>query len=117
LAIAPPAIDLDTFAVSDQCGFCDYFSDKKDRMRRHIRTVHLREKPFHCDLCPLAFGRKDKLKRHVDTVHSVDKPFKCDFCAHASGRRDKLKYHVETAHLRMRPDARPPKKFDAELVQ
>ena len=45
-----------------------------------------------------SFGRKDKLKRHMDTVHSDAKPFKCDFCSTSFNRRDKLKQHVSSIH-------------------
>ena len=93
---------LSDYDLSNQCAECDYYSDKKDRMRRHVKTVHLREKPFSCQLCPYSGARKDKLKRHMETVHSDEKPFKCDFCNHVTNRKDKIKVHVESVHLKMR---------------
>jgi len=80
------------------CKTCDYTSRQRDRMIRHYKNVHLKEKPFVCTQCNTSFGRKDKLKRHMDTVHSDAKPFKCDFCSTSFNRRDKLKQHVSSIH-------------------
>ena len=43
---------------------------QKDRLSRHVRIVHYKEKPFVCNMCEYSTGRKDKLKRHQSTVHS-----------------------------------------------
>merc|ERR1712029_710161 len=85
------------------CTHCDYISKQRDRMVRHFKTVHLKEKPHVCTLCTSSFGRKDKLKRHLDTVHSTAKPFKCDYCATAFNRRDKLKAHINSLHFKSTP--------------
>jgi hypothetical protein len=86
-----------------QCEFCDYRCPKKDRLSRHVRNVHYKEKPYGCNLCDACFGRKDKMKRHMATVHSQERPFKCDFCSHSSGRKDKIREHVNSVHLKNRP--------------
>ena len=86
-----------------KCEFCDYKCPKKDRLSRHVRNVHYKEKPHFCHLCDATFGRKDKLKRHLATVHSAEKPFKCDFCPHSSGRKDKIREHMQSVHLKTRP--------------
>ena len=90
-------------AASIKCEFCEYRCSKKDRLTRHVRNVHYKEKPHGCELCDACFGRKDKLKRHMSTVHSQDRPFKCDFCAHSSGRKDKIREHIQSVHLKNRP--------------
>jgi len=82
------------------CKQCEYKCNKRDRMARHVKNVHLKEKPHTCTLCPSSFGRKDKLKRHMDTVHSPIKPFKCDHCSTAFNRRDKLKAHIQGVHFK-----------------
>lgn len=97
-----------------KCEFCEYRCPKKDRMSRHVRNVHYKEKPFGCSMCDACFGRKDKMKRHMATVHSRERPFKCDFCSHSSGRKDKIREHVQSVHYKNRParpkTKRPPKK-------
>ena len=81
-----------------------------DRLSRHVRNVHYKEKPFGCTLCDASFGRKDKMKRHMATVHSQERPYKCDFCNHSSGRKDKIREHIQSVHLKTRPP-RPKKKY------
>jgi len=103
-------VKLDTlFAVKDKCEFCDYVCDKRDRMRRHVRSMHYNYKPFACDQCPFTTGRKDKLKRHMECVHCDVKPYKCEFCTHRSGRKDKIKEHEQSVHYGIK--ARPKKKY------
>ena len=46
-------VKLDTlFAVKDKCEFCDYVCDKRDRMRRHIRSMHYNYKVLTIDESP-----------------------------------------------------------------
>ena len=82
------------------CKQCSYTCTKRDRMVRHVKNVHLKEKPHACHLCTSSFGRKDKLKRHLDTVHSTEKPFKCHICSNAFNRKDKLRGHVQGVHFK-----------------
>ena len=93
--------DLETlFSVNDKCELCEYTCDKRDRMRRHVRSVHYPGyKPYSCTICAFSTGRKDKLKRHMDCVHCDEKPYKCEFCSHTSGRKDKIKDHIQSVHF------------------
>ena len=94
-------IKLENFQVQDQCQYCKYYTDKKDRMRRHIRTQHLEEKPYVCSVCQYSANRKDKVQRHINCVHSLTKRFKCEYCSHSSNRKDKIKLHVDSVHLKI----------------
>lgn len=102
--------DFDDFSSWVKCEFCDYRCPKKDRLSRHVRNVHYKEKPFGCSLCDACFGRKDKMKRHMATVHSQERPYKCEFCNHSSGRKDKIREHIQSVHLKTRP-RKPKKKY------
>ncbi|TRY70134.1 hypothetical protein TCAL_07352 [Tigriopus californicus] len=84
--------------VTDQCAYCSYITDRKDRMRRHIRTVHYKDKPFQCAFCPHTFGRKDKMKRHEMTVHHAHKPIQCPQCNMTFARKDKMLTHMNRSH-------------------
>ena len=108
---APIEEDTSTWT---KCEFCDYKCPKKDRLSRHVRNVHFKEKPHFCHLCDATFGRKDKLKRHLATVHSPEKPFKCDYCPHSSGRKDKIREHIQSVHLKTRPRKSHKKKVKDE---
>lgn len=105
--------DFDDFSSWVKCEFCEYRCPKKDRLSRHVRNVHYKEKPFHCPHCDACFGRKDKMKRHIATVHSSERPYKCDFCNHSSGRKDKIREHIQSVHLKNRkPKKKYPKKTE-----
>jgi len=58
------------------------------------------DRRYACLICPSTFGRKDRLKRHMETVHSPIKPFKCEHCSTAFNRRDKLKAHIQGVHFK-----------------
>ncbi|XP_040565795.1 uncharacterized protein [Lepeophtheirus salmonis] len=109
----PEELLVGEIAGSLKCEYCPYRVSKKDRMRRHVNTVHYKERPFRCHLCDSTFGRKDKIKRHLETVHSAERPYKCEFCAHTSGRKDKIKEHVQSVHFKSRPPKSHKKKSSA----
>ena len=43
-------------------------------MKRHMATVHSQERPFKCDFCNHSSGRKDKIREHVQSVHLKTRP-------------------------------------------
>lgn len=81
-------------------------------MKRHVTTVHLKDRPYTCDECDASFGRKDKLKRHKQCVHSDERPYMCDFCDHSCKRQDKMRLHTQRVHYKNEfPIHRPPSFF------
>lgn len=95
-----------------QCEYCDYSAKDRDTMKRHVTTVHLKDKPYTCDECDASFGRKDKLKRHKQCVHSDERPYVCDFCDHSCKRQDKMRLHTQRVHFKHEfPIHRPPAPF------
>ncbi|KAF7292489.1 C2H2-type domain-containing protein [Mycena chlorophos] len=56
-------------------GPCQYAS-KKQLVKRHIETVHLRLKPFECNICRKCFPQKTSLDIHHNG-HTGKKPHKC----------------------------------------
>jgi len=46
---------------------CNQSFFRKDELRRHIKTVHEKLKPYSCNICNKVFGRKDHLKTHKKT--------------------------------------------------
>ena len=41
-----------------------------------MATVHSTEKPFKCDFCSHSSGRKDKIREHIQSVHLKNRPKK-----------------------------------------
>ncbi|KAK0856954.1 hypothetical protein LTS02_010398 [Friedmanniomyces endolithicus] len=69
---------------------CGKVFRKQDTLQRHIKTDHLREKPFRCEHvdvdgegtaveCSQAFAKSDGLKNHVAREHSGMRYF-CEIC-------------------------------------
>ena len=52
---------------------------------------------FIC-LCNLNFGHKIFLKKHINTVHEKQKPFKCQICAKKFGQNKTLKQQISVIH-------------------
>ena len=45
---------------------------------RHLRAIHLDERPFICHYCKHGFNKKSNLVKHVKMVHERVRPFQCD---------------------------------------
>ncbi|KIJ30724.1 hypothetical protein M422DRAFT_783899 [Sphaerobolus stellatus SS14] len=59
---------------------------QKSQVITHIRSVHLREKPFICLTCNTRFGRKQEANRHTNAMNR-GKQFKCRICEKAFSRK------------------------------
>lgn len=113
------------------CSDCQYVTDRKNNLKRHIVTMHERctkvleccEKVFankallrehvrschshgyDCKVCGRTFCRKALLKRHI-TVHSGQKDFVCGLCGYATSHKSNLDRHKRRhlpKHLRKPP--------------
>jgi len=60
----------------------------------HIRSTHLREKPFVCLTCNTRFGRKQEAKRHAITMNN-GKQYRCNICCKAFSRKHYRDSHEE----------------------
>ncbi|SCU93558.1 LADA_0G03752g1_1 [Lachancea dasiensis] len=49
------------------CEFCDRRFKRQEHLKRHIRSLHMGEKPFGCHICGKKFSRSDNLNQHVKT--------------------------------------------------
>ncbi|KAJ7904503.1 hypothetical protein B0H14DRAFT_2328194, partial [Mycena olivaceomarginata] len=56
---------------------CHYWS-KKQLVKRHVETTHLKFKPFVCDICSKAFPQKTSLEIHRHG-HTGDTPHQCNY--------------------------------------
>ena len=39
-----------------------------------MSTVHSQDRPFKCDFCAHSSGRKDKIREHIQSVHLKNRP-------------------------------------------
>ncbi len=85
-----------------RCDECGKIFGQERYLKRHVSTVHLKEKKFKCDLCDKMFGQAEHLKTHVSTVHLKEMNFECGHCDKSFGQAGHLKTHVLTVHLKER---------------
>ena len=66
-------------------------------LNRHIKNVHLKEKPFKCYVCDRSFGYNLSLQDHM-LAHTGSKPLSCPVCGETFRFREELKRHTNTFH-------------------
>lgn len=49
------------------CEFCDRRFKRQEHLKRHVRSLHMGEKPFECHICNKSFSRSDNLNQHIKT--------------------------------------------------
>lgn len=49
------------------CEYCDRRFKRQEHLKRHVRSLHMGEKPFNCLICGKKFSRSDNLNQHVKT--------------------------------------------------
>ena len=79
------------------CELCDYSTNLKDYLKKHVRIKHEREKRHLCDQCHLRFEFPNELKNHCEKVHSKikDHKFSCDLCEKSFKYQSQLTDHIE----------------------
>lgn len=78
-----------------RCPLCQYRSQRKPNVLRHIRLIHanVQDRPFICPICPMRFRLKQALMNHIRT-HTGEKPYKCKRCSTRFTNHGSLNYHL-----------------------
>lgn len=66
------------------------------RRGRKQSTTDDPSKPYGCQVCGVRFRRQEHLKRHIRSVHTKDRPFQCKDCGKLFSRSDNLTQHQRT---------------------
>ena len=69
--------------------FCEYETTRLFQLQVHVKGKHQNERPFSCPNCEKTFKQKDKVERHIKSVHLQTKSFICD-CGKSFNRKDDL---------------------------
>jgi len=90
--------------LNSTCEFCGKRFPKGQERDRHVKVVHLKEKPHECEECGRRFGLKQSLRSHVLTVHRQERPHACqeDGCGKTFARTVDLLTHMKSVHLQLR---------------
>lgn len=80
-----------------QCRYCTYKCRIIGNLKRHIKHIHTKERPFCCSICSYRCVTRYTLKRHL-RKHTGEKPFRCFVCPvrfsdSSSLANHKLRYH------------------------
>jgi KRAB domain-containing zinc finger protein len=78
-----------------ECSNREFFSSGV--LNRHVRQVHLHEKPFVCETCGKGFAAKTSFQNHLSS-HSDSKNFHCELCSSAFKYPNNLKRHKKKYH-------------------
>ena len=60
----------DNSATHAPCEICGRLI-VRTQLKRHIDTVHLRLKPYHCFFCDRKFGTSGQRRKHMKATHPV----------------------------------------------
>ena len=82
---------------SNLCQECGQSFSSKNKMERHIKTIHEDIKDFTCEYCRKELTSSHGLKSHIESIHMGIK-HKCPHCENDYSTQQALKKHVQTTH-------------------
>jgi hypothetical protein len=106
------SIDSELWTSSEKqaCKFCPsrYFNRKHD-LKRHIKSIHLREAEYQCHLCGNEYTRKSHLEAHIVSVHEKKADYICEHCDKGFATLPLRRKHILRVH---RKDPNVPMEMD-----
>ena len=78
-----------------KCEKCGKRFTVQCNLNQHIKSIHIKDKPFKCKHCKLGFIRKDKLREH-ERIHTGERPYQCNYCKQKFARKSSLNKHIKT---------------------
>ena len=64
-----PVRNQKNIAEFHNCEQCDYTTNLKRNLTRHVKSNHMKSKPFACDQCAYSTIFKSRLQKHINAVH------------------------------------------------
>ena len=61
--------------IQSACNDCNYPRNKKQKLIRHMKRVHMKIKDFKCEQCGYTCSKKQYLDRHIKHVPTQIKGF------------------------------------------
>mmetsp|Transcript_22663 Transcript_22663/g.39108 ORF Transcript_22663/g.39108 Transcript_22663/m.39108 type:complete len:280 (+) Transcript_22663:67-906(+) len=87
--------------LGERCSFCpDRIFFRRHDLIRHIKTWHIRDRPFHCAVegCSGKFKRKSHLDSHIKAVHERCLSFTCQYCNRVYSSDSTRRKHIRVNH-------------------
>ena len=89
-------------ARQNQCQYCEYQTDKKSNLDKHIKEIHdkSKQKLLQCDQCDYETVRKGDLFKHIKETHKTEeqKLLMCNQCDYTTVRQRNLNRHIRETH-------------------
>lgn len=83
------------------CNICGIELCSTYNLNNHVRTVHGRERKFHCTICNRRFSHSHHLKTHMNR-HDGIRPFACQLCVKSFFDKTTLREHIKSVHLNLK---------------
>ena len=68
------------------------------QMSEDERAAYNATRKVECEKCHKILSHRQKLVRHIKTVHNERKEFQCEHCEHQDNRSDNMKTHMKNNH-------------------
>lgn len=83
------------------CEICDRKFVNGKTLSKHVKSVHLKIKPFICNVCGFKCSRKSVLEVH-SRQHKKEKPLQCNVCQFKTRDQSSLETHKKrhVSHVR-----------------
>ncbi|KAF9812370.1 hypothetical protein SFRURICE_005481 [Spodoptera frugiperda] len=78
-----------------KCDQCEKKFNLKSNLMLHMRSVHLKERPYECSVCSMGFFIKRHMLGHYMATHTNERKFKCEVCGKAYATQNS-KRRIET---------------------
>ena len=103
--VVPKQDEANRAGISLKCDRCDYLTDEKYLLARHVKNVHSVIKSFACSKCDFKTTYKYGLDKHVKVVHENFKPHQCTYpnCSFkGTANKANLDIHIRAVHLKVK---------------
>ncbi|XP_041968475.1 zinc finger protein 816-like isoform X4 [Aricia agestis] len=81
-----------------KCDYCDKKFNLKSNLILHMRSVHLKERPYQCSVCSMGFFVKRHMLGHYMATHTNERKFKCEVCGKAYATQNSRRKHMKKNH-------------------
>ncbi|XP_047518303.1 zinc finger protein 728-like isoform X2 [Pieris napi] len=81
-----------------KCDMCEKKFNLKSNLMLHMRSVHLKERPYACSVCSMGFFIKRHMLGHYLATHTNERKFKCDVCSKAYATQNSRRKHMKKNH-------------------
>lgn len=77
------------------CDVCEAVLASKDKLARHMVTVHSNERPYQCKVCLKTFKLSYQFNRHMKVTHpEVENWYDCERCGYECNQKSRLNDHI-----------------------